>query len=179
VSLLSGVVGVLAAITGLNLLLTLGVVRRLRELTALLSDSGGAAIALPVGAQVEPFSAVTVDGDVMDRASIGGPTLVAAVSPTCKPCQDRLPQLIASAAGMPGGRDRVFALVISADEQERAAMVTQLRAVARVAIEAPNGPVARALGVRGYPTFALLDLGGRVLGSGFAPDQVPYPAVAR
>ena len=107
-------VGLLAVV---NLLLTIGVVRRLREQTTELADLRSrapmrdAATTLPVGAVVAPFEAVTIDRRAVTLASFGERPLVGFFSPGCKPCAERLPGFVRHAAERPGGRDGVLAVV--------------------------------------------------------------------
>lgn len=151
-------VGLLAAV---NLLLTVGVVRRLREQTAELAElrarapMGGGETSLPVGATVAPFEAATVDARAVSLASFGVRPLVGFFSPSCKPCRERLPGFVTHAAGRPGGRDTVLAVVAGTPEAA-ADYVEQLRAVATVVVEPDQGPVQKAFGVTGFPSFLLV-----------------------
>jgi peroxiredoxin len=152
------VFGLLAAV---NLLLTIGVVRRLREQTAELAElrgrapTGGAEISLPIGATVGPFEAATVDGRTVTLASFGDRPLVGFFSPSCKPCKERLPGFVQHAAGRPGGRDAVLA-VVAGTREASVDYVEQLRAVATVVVEPDQGSVQKAFGVTGFPSFLLI-----------------------
>jgi thiol-disulfide isomerase/thioredoxin len=157
-------VGVLAgALCVLNLVLTLGVVRRLREhaqLLAMLSPKAPNPM-LSVGERVGSFEAVTVDGHAVSRDTLDGPTLLGIFSPDCSACAERLPRFVELAAGYPGGRERVLAVVVG-DEHQAAAQVAALAPVARVVVEDADGQLSQATGVRGYPAFGVLDEGGWV-----------------
>jgi hypothetical protein len=150
--------GLLAAV---NLLLTIGVVRRLREQTTELAElrarapMGGDETSLPVGATVAPFEVATVDAHTVSLASLGERPLVGFFSPSCKPCNERLPGFVQHAGSRPGGRDNVLAVVAGTLEGS-VEYVEQLRAVATVVVEPDQGPVQKAFGVTGFPSFLLL-----------------------
>lgn len=171
------VVGLLGLV---NLLFAFGVVRRLREHTDLLDKlgnrSGGeaGAVMLEAGSTVEEFDTVTVDGDRVSRADLvasAGTTLVGVFSPGCSACEAQLGEFVEYAAAHPGGRDRTLVVVVGPDA-ESASYVERLEASARVVREdrdAPGGSggsLSKALGVRGFPAFALVD-GDQVRASGF------------
>ncbi len=151
-------IGLLAAV---NLLLTIGVVRRLREQTTELAElrsrapMGGTEISLPVGATVGSFEAATVDGHTVTLASLGERALVGFFSASCKPCKERLPGFVQHAAGRPDGRGTVLAVVAGTPEAS-VDYVEQLRAVATVVVEPDQGPVQKAFGVTGFPAFLLV-----------------------
>jgi thiol-disulfide isomerase/thioredoxin len=162
----AAVVAVVGIIGLFNLVLCLGIIRRLREHTAILDSRFGAGSGTTpmhaAGATVGDFDAVTVDGAAISRSMLTGTTLVGLFSPGCAPCQERLPQFVEQA-----GRHRGAVLAVVAGPAEDAtAYIEALRPVARVVREDDHGPVATALGVEGFPSFALLDAGGVVLASG-------------
>ncbi|MER5701588.1 hypothetical protein ABT023_06470 [Micromonospora sp. NPDC002296] len=145
------VVGLLGA---LNLILTLGVVKRLREHNTLLSSGAGVAGSggLEVGEEVGVFTAVDVTGRPLDRRALAEDTFVAFVSPSCASCAEKLPELVAHATAAPGGRDRVLAVVVG-DRVEAEAFVAELAPVSRVVVEAPGGELSRAFRATNYPTM--------------------------
>ncbi|KOX16313.1 redoxin family protein [Nocardiopsis sp. NRRL B-16309] len=153
----------------LNLLLTVAVIRRLREHTALIGDAGGAEAfpdaMLPAGARVGDYSAEAVDGTVLTRDGLAGQTLIGVFSPGCHGCEQQMPHFVDLAKNTPGGRDGVLALVVGGPE-ESAGEIERLTPVARVVHEADDGPLARALGVQAFPAIARVDADGRVLASG-------------
>jgi hypothetical protein len=97
------------------------------------------------------------------------------MSPTCKPCHDRLPEFLAAARAMPGGRDQVLALVIALDHEDTESLTAKLLPVARVIIERPRGAVAAAMGIGVYPTYNLIDPAGAVAFSGHAEGLAEIP----
>lgn len=143
-------VGVLCV---LDLLLTIGVIRKLREYgpPGPARAPGGGMTPLRPGEELPAFTAVAVDGAPVDRSSLPDGTLIAFLSPTCEPCRAKLPELVAYAAAEPGGRDRTLAVVIGEPEEcER--FVRELNPVARVVVEPRGGPVCAALRVDAFPT---------------------------
>lgn len=158
------IVGVLCV---LNLLLTYGVVRRLREHGDLLVRGPATARDLMAGAGsvVGEFTATTVDGDEVVADDLAAGTLVGFFSLGCSGCLRELPRFVDAAAAHPGGRDRVLAVVIAADE-DAAEQVGVLSPRARVVVARPDAEIEKAFGVKGYPAFALLDAGRVVKASG-------------
>ncbi|MEV4868065.1 TlpA disulfide reductase family protein [Streptomyces syringium] len=144
------------ALCTLDLILTLGVIKRLREHTALLSEVSGNLPGRPpvlaVGAEIGEFTAVTVDGEVLTRASLAGDTLVAFFSPNCEPCQEMLPKFVAHARAAGGGRDRVLAVVVGATDRA-AGQVAELSPVARVVVEGSDTALTSAFEIKGFPAL--------------------------
>lgn len=164
----------------LNLVLTLGVIRRLREHTALLDrlqagPGAGMPDQMPAGAEVGEFAATTTDGEPLSHELLAGQTLVGFFSPTCQPCKERLPEFLEVAPDVPGGRQQVLAVAVGG-EQECANLVADLAPVARVVVEPPSaeGPVSQAFKTSSYPTFGVLE-GRRVVASGHELASLPVP----
>jgi hypothetical protein len=165
------VVGLLGLV---NLLFAFGVVRRLREHTELLDKlsnrpAGGDAgpIMLPAGETVGEFETTTIDGERVTRDDLTGSTLVAVFSPGCSACEAQMGKFVEFAAAHPGGRDKTLAVVVG-PEAESASYVERLEASARVIREdreagagaggeGSGAPLSKALAVRGFPSFALID----------------------
>lgn len=169
------VVGTLCLI---DLVLTFGVIRRLREHTELFNRQHGAEAAstmLQAGAQVGDFAAVTTDGNTVARSTLTGQTLVAFVSPTCEACLDKLPSLVELAADLPGGRSQVLAVVVGT-EPATEPLRTRLAPVAQVVVEDRDGPLATAFGVLGFPAFSVLDPAGVIVASSWELTALPLPA---
>ena len=164
----------LAVVVALNITLTVGIVRRLREHSAQLKDlrNPDAVMAAPDTVTGE-FSAETVEGERLSESDWQGLTLVGFLSPTCTACHERLPGFLEQARRMPGGRRQVLAVVVG--EEGTAEQVAQVTPVARTVVEAPDGPLAKAFSVRGFPAFAIVDDSRRILASGYDLDQVPFP----
>lgn len=165
-----------------NLLLTMGVVRRLREHSARLQAGAGApSIEMPdsvaVGERIGDFASTTVDSRRVGRDTFAGRTLIGFLKPGCQPCDEQLPEFQRLAADMPGGRDSVLAVVVGS-EAEAGPLVAQLAPVGRVVVESPAGPVNQAFKVFGYPTYFVVDETGTVRGGASRVDQVPVPEAA-
>ncbi|MCA6096754.1 hypothetical protein LE181_31930, partial [Streptomyces sp. SCA3-4] len=161
----------------LDLVLTVGVIKRLREHTELLSRKGDAP-SLATGEEVGAFSATSVDGEAVTDTMIDTETVVAFFSTTCGPCKEKLPKFVEYARSVPGGRGRVLATVIG-EPGETAAMVEALRPVARVTTEDASGVMGEAFKVMAYPVVLKVNrtTDGRLL---VMADQVDVdrPAVA-
>jgi len=154
------VVGVLAM---LDLTLTFGVIRRLREHTELLSAKNPAP-ALRVGETVGAFHTSTVDGGTVSRELITDETVVAFFSPTCQPCKEKMPAFVRYAQALDGGRERVLAVVVG-DADQAGDFVAGLSPAAQVVVESHDGAVSSAFQVKAYPTMLVAAPGadGRVL----------------
>jgi hypothetical protein len=166
------IVGVVA---GLDLLLTFGVIRRLREHTELIGSGGGRSSAptmLEPGRSIAPFDATTVDGEAISRDELSGTTLIGVFQVGCQPCTEQLPKFVESAATFPGGRAQVLAVVAAPDSTAAAPYVDELTGVATVVQETPGGPLLTALGVTGFPAFAIAD-GEMVRSSSLDPAELP------
>lgn len=152
----------------LNLVLSFGVIRRLREHTELLAERDSPVPGLPVGSQAADFTATTTDGETVSRDLLSDDTLVAFLTPNCGPCREQLPELAKVAANWPGGRDRTLA-VVAGDPVAAAAYVELLSPVARVVVEESlDSSAIRAFEVAGYPLFGLVDRDGTILRSTMA-----------
>lgn len=165
------------AVSLLNLVLVLGVVRRLREhadrISRLSPEPPNPMLA--VAQRAQPFDAVTLEGERVSRAALSGLTLVAVLSPDCPACAERLPRFLELAGAYPGGRGQVLAVVVG-EPDAAGDQVAALSPVARVVLETMEGPITQALGVRGFPAFAVLDESGTVVSAGTNPDWLELPA---
>ncbi|MBO3748318.1 hypothetical protein J5X84_19770 [Streptosporangiaceae bacterium NEAU-GS5] len=162
---------VLTVLTLVNLLLVLGLVRRIREYEARSAVPSGppSQIMKPVGSRVGRFETRSADGAEVSDAVLLKPSLVGFLSPGCDACHDRLDAFRAAAAAHDGP---VLAVVVR-DGGDMEEMVEAVRGAAIVIEEDIGGPVTMAFGVVGFPVFARLGPGGVVLASGF---ELPLPA---
>lgn len=181
---LGGAVAVVAALTMLNLLLTLGVIRRLREHTERLAAAElgpPPELILPAGERPAEFRAETVDGAEVTLASLATPALLGFFSPDCAPCREWIPRFVQAAAELPQGRAQALAVVArdgTGNGDEVSDDVAALRRVAQVVVEPANGPVSRAFAVRGWPALCRVGEDGIIL----TTDQqaaVAAPATTR
>jgi thiol-disulfide isomerase/thioredoxin len=161
-------VAVVAAIAVLNLLLTLGVARRLREHAARLAELPADGLGPPpdlvlaAGTRPAEFHAETVDGGEVSLASLATPALLGFFSPDCPPCREWIPRFVQAAGELPEGRAQALAVVIGnatggGDE------VAQLRPVAQVVVEPSDGPVSRAFELKGWPALCRLGADGTII----------------
>lgn len=170
--ILTVAVVLVAALALLTLLITLGLVKRLRvhadHLTTLLANQGRGpeTVGVPLGTPIAPFTAITVDG--LKVASAPG-MLLGFFSTTCSTCAESLPGFLTYAE--PLGRERVVAMV-SGHEPALTDLTEKLSTVAQVVIEAEDGPVARAVGVSATPTLVVLDNNLRVASTGYQAAQL-------
>ncbi len=170
-------VGVLCLI---DLVLTVGVIRRLRTHEEMLSARPVASpsIVLPPGAMIGGFSAVSTDGVHVSDETLTEPVLVGVFSPDCSACHDRLPQFAERARSFPGGRGNVLAVLVGTEEEVADERRT-LEPVALVLIEEYGTGLTKALQVNGFPSLALVDVRGRVVASGTTVedlDDIPVHA---
>jgi hypothetical protein len=160
-----------------NLVLTYGVIRRLREHTTTLSrlttpGRPGPAILAP-GSEVPEFTAVTTEGVRLTRDWLSAESVVAFLSPDCRPCKEQLPLFVSYAAGFPGGRDRLLAVVVGSEENAAEA-VGQLGASAHVVVTGDSGTdITRAFSVSGFPAFITVGEDGTVRTSGYTVADLP------
>jgi thiol-disulfide isomerase/thioredoxin len=144
------------ALCVVDLLLTVGVIKRLREHTELLAMAGsGSKASLAAGQLVGEFSTVTTDGESLTRNSLQGETLVAFLSPQCKPCNEVLPKFIEYARAI-GDRERVLAVIAQDEVEQVAPFLAELEPVARTVVEANSDPVNAAFQVTSYPVKLLV-----------------------
>ncbi|MFG3599485.1 TlpA family protein disulfide reductase [Micromonospora chersina] len=174
--LLTVAVVLVAALGVLNLVLLLGVIRRLREHTDLLNERQSAPpeVMLEVGSIPGDFVSTTVDGRVRTRADLPPMTLVAFISPGCDHCEEQLPLLRERAAEMPGGAEHVWVVVVGKgpETQTYADLFTGL---ATVFIEPGSGPLPTAFAIKGFPAFGLLDGRGIVASTAFGIARLDLP----
>lgn len=144
------------AIATLNLLLTVGVIRRLREHTTQLAEvnsMGGGPGGPVVGDPIEDFTTAAVDDTPVARADLDSFALVSVMSPGCGPCEEKLPTLVSMLEKGSLPKKSVLA-VIAGTEEDAVPMVTALKDLAVVVREEPvSGAVQSAVGIRAYPTM--------------------------
>ncbi|MFF7898279.1 TlpA family protein disulfide reductase [Streptomyces sp. NPDC007920] len=161
---------VVATLCALDLMLTLAVLRRLRDRSSavpVLTKEGG----ISVGTVVAPFSTRCSEGVRLTERDLTDGAVVSFFTPGCQPCRDKLPLFVEKATALQGRR-QVIAVVVSGrgeqqHEEEAREMTEQLASMARVVREEPDGPCTTAFGVSAFPSqFAVS-----------APDGEP-PTVA-
>jgi hypothetical protein len=151
-----------------NLLFTLGILRRLRTRA---TWTPGPMFALSPGSTIGECIATTITGEPVSRDTLAG--LVGFFSAGCEACHEVLPQFMERAAQMPHGS--VLAVVGGDDEET----VRALAPVARVVVaDLDGGPVARAFQNTLTPALYLLDDNHRVISAGVRLEELPTYAVS-
>jgi hypothetical protein len=169
------------ALTLVNLVLSLGMIRRLRVHNGRLDDLARVAprpepMTGP-GTRPLPFTASPINASPITDADLGADTVVAFFSPTCDSCDEWVPKFVDAVKAMPSGASQALAVVVADTPSAATAMVSQLRQVAMVAIEPDKGPLATAFKVTGYPAMCRFDADGRV--ATYQPAEVlAVPAAA-
>lgn len=143
------------AIATLNLLLTVGVIRRLREHTTQLAGMSGPGMSggPAAGDPIEDFATTAVDDTPVALADLDSYSLVSVMSPGCGPCEEKLPKLVSMLEDGSLPKKGVLA-VIAGSEEEAVPMVTALKDLAVVIREEPvSGALQSAVGISAYPTM--------------------------
>ena len=163
-----------------DLILTVGVVRRLREHSSALNHLAGdpPAVLRSPGEVVDDFTASTVNGEPVGRDRLDARTIVGFLSPTCGPCREQLPAFVARARQAPSGRTLAVVVGSGAAADDLATELADRLGDRFVVQEPPGGPVATAFGVDGYPAFALVGPGGRIEAGGFDLATIPVLVAA-
>jgi thiol-disulfide isomerase/thioredoxin len=164
----------------LDLVLTVGVVRRLRDHAGhlerlLAAGQGGATPLLVPGTTVPAFDGVTVDGEAISFESFGDKALVGFFSPGCAPCESLVDEFAEHAMRF-GGRDHVLAVLTAAPNQDTSKYLGQFAGIAHVVVEGPDGAVGTAFRTNSYPSVYLLDIvdgAGAVVASGTSMTNIP------
>ncbi|SCF01451.1 redoxin domain-containing protein [Micromonospora chokoriensis] len=174
-------IAIVGIICLLNLLLTVAVIRRLREHTELINRTGQQFpeqqdLTRQPGAQVDEFRVTTVDDRALTRDDLRDGMLVAFFSPRCPSCEEQKPAFLDYAGAMPGGRENVVAVVLGSPE-EVAGLVAQLEQVAQIVLEANvDGAMSSAFDLRGYPAFCLMGQDAVLAATGYRVDMLPEAA---
>lgn len=142
------------ALCSLDLILTLGVVKRLREHSEALAAGGGSGNRPPlieVGESIGAFSTTTLEGRTLDHELLTDETVVAFFSTTCEPCKAKLPTFVEFSRAMSHTGRRPVAVVVD-DVGEPEAFVEALGTVADVVVEHSDGALCTAFRTESYPT---------------------------
>jgi len=177
-AILVAAIGLVGLLCLADLLLTFGVIRRLREHTEQLAGLRGQdapVTGLPYGATPEPFTALTASGERLHGPA--GLRVVAFFAAGCSACPERVPAFLDYLRVNEVTRDAVLA-VITNSEPEPVSYQERLAEVAPVSIEPHDGEVAVAFNVRAFPAFCVLDGAGSVIAMGHEPAALPALAAA-
>lgn len=159
----------------LNLLLTIGVIRRLRES----QEARPAAESIPVkiaeiGSSPASFDALLTDGNAFSADRLKTWTIVAFFSDSCRACKEGLPTFV-KRAGELHRDDQTIVSVVVGEGGASEELVSALEPVGGVAAEPYDGPLAKAFGVRQFPALCMLDASGVVVATGWDLDSLLTP----
>lgn len=132
---------------------------------------------LAVGSFAPPFTAESLAGETYTFPQDGGlPSLLAFISPTCKPCQELLPALNEMALERSGS---IRILLLSTPGRE-----VNLEFASRHRVEVPllvplAGDVVSRYQVTGTPFVYVVAPDGRILSKGFASSKQPLEGLIR
>jgi len=167
-------VALIAVLCLLNLLLTFGVIRKLRAQAEEKADSVAESLIIPAGSAAPAFSAVTTAGERITRESLGE-TMLGFFSPDCRACKERLPLFVEQARTTARATGRSVLAVVHGTEEEAREQVAALSGVAHVVVEPGDGPLGEAFDVTGYPVFGLITADGTLAATAFDPARLPAP----
>jgi hypothetical protein len=158
----------------LDLLLTFGVIRRLREQTEMLTAGrmpAGRALGLSTGKMPGSFTTVTTGGELV--SGVAGLRLVAFFS-KCSICPERVHPFAEYLRTHRVSRDSVLAVSVGSGSDPQP-YLDELAPVARICVEPEDGALPKAFEVAGFPSFFLLGADGDVTASGYDPADLPEP----
>lgn len=165
-SVLSAAVVLVGLIGLLNLVLTFGIIRRLREQPASQHQHPGIPAnnvrptTLELGEQLAGVDAVTIDGTAVQLPAAGR-SLVGFFSPSCSTCREQIIPFVVTAEREPADV-QVLAVVAGPDDEAASSYVEELlagRSEVLVIREDEDGPVQKAFGIKGFPAFAIVEEG--------------------
>ncbi|WP_418955715.1 TlpA disulfide reductase family protein [Streptomyces tritici] len=166
--------GLLAVLCLFNLVLSYGIVRRLRTLTR--AGAGGPAT---VSGAVDDFAVTTTSGAPVGRAALTPGTVLAFLSPGCPPCAALLPRFTRAVedAGLPA--ERVLAVVMPGEDPAEARQYVALLEEFATVVDGEHArTVSAACGVQGFPAVCAIDEQGRIheVGGDLTALGAPRPA---
>jgi len=150
----------------LNILLTLGLARRVRVASPLMES-------LKVGQKAPDFSAQNIQGKTVTLAEYAGKsTAFVFVSPHCNPCREELSHLRELS---PKAREFGTELVLVSDEGEettRPFVDGTVDGLTVLVAPRDRNTLFRDYKVPGTPSFYLLDVQGKVQATGIGVDEL-------
>jgi hypothetical protein len=159
----------------LDLLLTFGVLRRLREHAELLASiQPEPAPGLVAGARPADFAAVSTSGQTVSGPA--GLRVAAFFSSSCSVCPGMIAPFLRYVSAARLRPDGVLAVV--ATDTGTANYIDELSGAASVCLEPQGGSVGNAFQLKGFPSFFLLNADGVIVASAFDPDALPEPVPA-
>src|ERR1022692_1555422 len=175
---LGAAVAVVGALCLLDLLLTFGVIRRLREHTEMLSTGGMPdmpVIGLASGEPVAAFSALALGGELLNGAT--GLRVAGFFSSACSACPERVGPFMEYLAGHRVARESMLSVVVT-PENGLPPYADRLSEAGQVCAVQQDSDVVKAFKVSGFPAFCLLDADGALVTASYDPARLPAPAAA-
>jgi hypothetical protein len=159
----------------LDLLLTFGVLRRLREHAALLAGPPtDQTPGLAPGGRPAAFTAVSTSGQTISGPS--GPRVAAFFSTSCSICPGMVAPFLRYVQS--AGLHPHSVLAVVATETDATHYEAELAGAASICFEPQGGSLGNAFQINGFPAFFLLDADGVIVGSAFDPAALPEPVSA-
>ncbi|MFG1711058.1 TlpA family protein disulfide reductase [Nonomuraea sp. M3C6] len=153
---LIGAVIIVGLLCLLDLLLTVGIMRRLRAHSRQLSKRSEVGrpdhSMISVGSEVGAFNAQAIDDILVSDTTMGDDALIAFLTPTCAPCVESVPKFVELAKEWYAGHRNVLSVVVGARE-DATEMVSALGSVGSVTVEDHTGPLTSAFSVKLFPSF--------------------------
>ena len=174
---LAAAVALVSALGVLNLLLTVTVIRRLRQAPSVLGGHSAEQRLLRVGATVTGFSSTTVDGLRITGTSFHAPTLVTFFSTDCGACTDEIPHVVAWLERHRYPRAQALA-VVTGDPDQAGPFLDALRERVALVVEPVHGALSTAFATTAFPACYLVDATGTVLAAASAIDDLVAEPVA-
>jgi hypothetical protein len=152
------VIAAIGAVALFNLLLTYGLIRRVRALDQRIG--GGEALLPHAGRRIEAFAASTTEGITVTEADLAdGEHVVALLSAGCGSCESIVAELAERRSGT-----RPWLFLHDAHAEGADGLVAAARQAGRVAL-VDHGPVSIAFGVQSFPAVLRI-VDGLVAGAG-------------
>ncbi|MEV4109852.1 redoxin family protein [Nonomuraea sp. NPDC049695] len=169
----------LGALVLLNLLLTLGLVRRMRHQDELIAETRHkgqhrSPSGLPNDVPVPEFATVTVEGQDLTRSWLtDGTTAVGFIAGDCPSCEAQLHAFVDLLKQRRKEENKSLVVLVEVPgmlpETEKE-LVGTFDGLATMTKESLGGTLQTAFRVRAYPAFFLIDAEGVVVSSGNTPD---------
>ncbi|WP_433171338.1 TlpA family protein disulfide reductase [Actinoallomurus sp. CA-150999] len=161
---------------GIDLLLTLAVIRRLREHTLRLADMPPTRPDLVrPGTPLGDFKVTAEDGSTVSREAFTSPTVVGVFSTDCSSCHERLPEFTAF---VETARPQQVLALVTGQASDAAEFTAAMGAAVTVVVEPLGGPFGRALQVSQFPSFYLIGDDAVIVAAESTPGQLPVTARA-